>query len=345
MVWPKTMTRQPDAIEIGENAAPRLMRRLWPGALAVQCLHAAAVLGLADVLAGGPKSVEELAAATGSHAPSLRRLLRALITIGVFSETDRGEFQHNDVSEALRADYPVPVARRAALLGSDAVWRAAGGLVGAVRNGRTAFDEQFDVSFFDYLAERPEARAMYHAGMPDSGVADDVMAVFDFSPCRRIVEIGGGHGATLTAILRAYQHLVGTLFDQSCVVADATDALRREWGERLLLVDGNFFDGVPAGEDVYLLIHVLHNWNDDAAGALLRNCHAAMRADSRLLVVETRWPQSAEPGRTFTDLLMMVLTGGQERGEGELCDLVGAAGFDARVRHTRQTLIVEAWRR
>jgi hypothetical protein len=328
------------------NASPpmQLMQLLWPGGVAVQAIHVAAKLGLADLMASGPKTVVELSDATRMNGTSLARFLRALTSLGIFAEETSGSYGQTPLSEALRADHPESIRPLAMMLGARFIWEPVGWLDESIRTGQASFERVHAAPFFRHLAENPENAAIFNAAMSSmpSYIAE-VVEAFDFSKFRRIVDVGGGHGALLAAILEANPHTRGVLQDLPSVVAGAS-ALRREGlAERCELVAGDFFDGVPDGGDAYVLKGIIHDWNDEAAVEILRSCRRAIRPDGTLILLDTVLTGSDDPRRALMDLLMMVLTGGRERTELEFRSLLQEASFSlTRVISTGAHSILES---
>jgi hypothetical protein len=309
-------------------SSARLMRLLWPGALAVQALNAAAKLGVPELLTNGPKSVAELAEITGAHQNSLHRLLSALSSLGVFATDASGKFRHSPASEALCDSHPQSVRRRLMLLTSDLVWLPSSQLEWTVRTGEPAFNRLFGKSFYEYLAEQRELSAIFDSGVesPSASIAA-LLKAYDFSPFDEVVDVGGGDGSLLAAIMAAHKQVRGVLFDLPGVASDASVTISSELADRLSVVGGNFFDAVPPGADAYLLSHVIHNWSDEAAITILKNCRLAMRTGGRVLIVESVLNSAHDSARLFMDVVMMILTGGRERTEEELRQLLHGAGL------------------
>ncbi len=299
-----------------------LMQVLWPGGLAVQAIRTAVELGLADLVADGPKSVEQLAAATGVHAPSLGKLMRALTSLGVFRLTEHGAFARTPVGDTLCTAHPQSMGPWAELLASDLMVRSTGALTTTIRTGAPGFEHAFGRKFFPYLADHPEDAARYDGAMGSlPSNVDAVVKAYDFSRCGRVVDVGGGRGALLGAILAAYPHVTGVLYDRPDVVANVSA------GSRLSVVPGDFFAAVPPAGDTYILSRVLHDWDDGSAVKLLRNCRRGLNTQGRLLIVDAVAQDDDAPSRAFMDLLMMSLTGGYERSEEEFRRLLAAGGF------------------
>jgi len=285
-------------------------------------LSAAARLGIADLVADGLRSSAELARSAGVHEPSLRRLLSALASAGVFSEVSPGVFAQNAMSETLR-DVPGSL-RSLAILGGDAAhWAAWGHLLEGVRTGETPFAIAHGRPFFDYLSEVDAQGRHYDEAWNTLGDSDAAITdAFDFSRFSRIVDVGGGRGGLLRRVLASAPEATGVLFDRPNVVAEAP------FIERAETIGGDFFVSVPEGGDLYILKHVLHDWPDERASEILSNCEQAMADRGRLLIVELVVPDGASPSfARIDDLNMFVLTGGRGRTEGEYRELLGSAGL------------------
>jgi len=307
------------------------LMRLVTGYQVSQAIHVAANLGIADLLAAGPVGVDELAAATGSHPRSLYRLLRALAAVGIFHEGTKQDFSLTAMGERLRSDAAAPVGPTAIFIGRPYMWEAWAHLSHSIRTGENAFRDAHGVGNFEYRSLRPDEEAIFDQAMTANsmGVAGAVMAAFDFSQCRLIVDVGGGQGALLAAILAAHAGSRGILFDQPHVVARAGSVLRTAGvADRCETVSGSFFEGVPGGGDAYLLKAVLHDWSDDASISILLRCRQAIDPNGKLIVIErVIAPPNEGPEAKFSDLNMLVEPGGQERTSEEFDVLFTAAGF------------------
>jgi hypothetical protein len=324
-----------------QNAAPATGELLqvimdYPSA---QVVHAAARLGLADLLADGPRSVEELAAAAGAHTPSLARLVRALTALGVLVEANGGRVELTSLGAALRSDVPGSVRDAVLFLAGEWFWRAWGGLLHSVRTGEPAFDRVFGMSNFEYWGHDPEAGAIHDAFFRTTARVTNapIVAAYNFSRFGTVVDVGGSTGGLLGAILQANPGLRGILFDLPHVVSGAAPVLTEAGvADRCAVVSGSFFESVPEGGDAYILKYVIHDWDDERAVAVLRRCRDAMAPGAVLLVIEQVVPERLEPGAaarrvTRMDLQMLVLTpGGRERTEREFRSLLGEAGFELR---------------
>lgn len=315
--------------------SPRLVLfQLLTGHYISHALYVAAKLGLADQLAGGPKDAEELAVATATHAPSLRRVMRLLAAAGVLSEADDGRFALTPVGDYLRSEAPLS-ARATALLFAGpnmGAWRE---LLYSVQTGDKSFERVYGCEPFAYMSQHPEDAKVFNEAMTSASaqVARAVPKAYDFSRFRTVADVGGGHGVLLASILNAYPQLHGILFEVPHVAEGANKYLESAGvAGRCRIVGGDFFADVPAGADCYLLKSVIHDWDDERSVAILRNCHKAMPADGRLLLVEMVLPTRARPGMRErivlgSDVNMLVNVGGRERSEADFAGLYRAADF------------------
>lgn len=317
-----------------EAPPPFALFRMITGYYVSQALYVAARLGIADRLAGGPRDVEALAHETETHAPSLRRVLRLLVSVEVFTEDDDGRFGLAPLGAGLRSEGPDSM-HAAALLFGGMTQRAWGELLHSVKTGETAFRKVFGMDPFEYLGAHPEEGANFDAAMANfSGrIGAAVAAGYDFSAFRRIVDVGGGNGALLGCILEQHPAVRGVLFELPQVTERARAYLReRGLLDRCEVVGGDFFREVPAGANAYVLKHVIHDWNDERATEILRACRRAMEPGARLLLVEGVYPEridtsDATRGAVSNDVNMLVCTGGRQRTEAELRELYAAGGF------------------
>ncbi|MBC7819953.1 MAG: methyltransferase [Planctomycetaceae bacterium] len=306
------------------------LNRLLAGFWTTQAIYVAVRLRIPDLLASGPRTAEELAAEIGAHERSMYRLLRALSSSEVFREDVEHRFALTPLSECLRRDIPGSLSSLAWMRG-DWQYQAWGDLLHNVQTGETAFDHVFGESLFEFLRHTPENAAIFDQGMV--GVhgreTDAMLAAFDFSDIRVLADIGGGNGSVLVAVLAKNPSLNAILFDRADVVDRAkANLVQAGVAERVQFIAGDFFQSVPNGADAYFLRHIIHDWGDQRATTILKNCRAAMPTDGRLLLAEFVLPDGPEPfhGKWF-DLAMMVVTGGQERTETEYRRLLDTCGF------------------
>ncbi|MFB4318902.1 methyltransferase [Actinomadura sp. 21ATH] len=306
------------------------------GYMPAQIVYAAAELRLGDALAGGPRSAAELAKETGTHAPFLRRLLRALASLGiVVQHEDPDLFELAPMGAGLRSDGPGSVAGLLRLYCGPEVWRSWGDLAETVRSGEPAWERLFGMSSFEFFDRDEELSKTFNTAMAEhtADVAPAIIDGYDFGRFRTIADLGGGGGTLLAAILRAVPEARGILFDLPGGLADA----ERTLGEagvagRCEIVAGDFFESVPEGADAYVLKSVVHDWDDERAAAILAACRRAMRPDARVLLVDFVMPPVVTPGNApniMSDINMMVVLRGRERTEAEFRALLAAAGLRA----------------
>lgn len=318
---------------LDHNAASHVevMQELVFGAWVSQGLTAVADLRVADALADGPLSIDELAHRVGANADALRRLLRALISRGIFARRDDGRYELNPMAELLRNDGPVSMAAMARFVGSRHHREHWSLLTEAIKTGGPMVPALRGKDFFDYLGDEPEFGQIFNDAMTDlSGAAiGPVVDAYDFTPYRTIVDIAGGHGRLLAAILASAPEAHGVLYDLPEVIAGATPLLRQSHvAQRVRLAEGSFFDSVPAGGDAYVLKHIIHDWDDEPCVRILRNVRAAAAEGAALLLVETVVPEDdAESLAKWTDMEMLLVNGGRERTEREYRALLDEAGF------------------
>ncbi|MBA3323218.1 MAG: methyltransferase [Pyrinomonadaceae bacterium] len=308
----------------------RLLSMLF-GLMTSQAISVAAKLGLADLLTDGAKTAGELAAATGAHERSLYRLLRALASVGIFAETDGGRFQLTPLAGPLRRDAPDTMCAFAIYLGEDWHQRVWGGLSYSVSTGQPAFENISGAEFFPWLAGNPGPAQVFNDAMTSlsQSTSREVAAAYDFSAIKKLVDVGGGHGLLLSAIMKKTPRLRGILYDAPSVIDGAQSVLAAHGvGERCSAVGGDFFESVPAGGDAYIMKHIIHDWDDERALTILRHCHRAMTKDGKLLVIEMVLPEgnAPSPGK-FLDLEMLLFLHSFERTEAEYRALYERAGF------------------
>jgi hypothetical protein len=305
--------------------------RLVNGYRISQALHVVATLDIADRLVGGPHTAGELARQTGTHADTLYRLLRAVAAIGVLHEDVEQRFSLAPLGEGLRSDGVEGIRDWAVFVGQAANWNTWGQLLHTVRTGENAFRFVHGTDAWTHRETHAEDGKVFDRAMTaiSGTVADAIAAAYDFSCFNRIVDVGGGRGVLLKAILDVHAGPQGVLFDQPHVVRSVGESLRgSSLGRRLTLVGGSFFKHVPPDGDAYLLKSVLHDWDDASASSILRNCAAAMSPHARLILIERLvGPPNETADTKFTDLHMMISPGGRERSRAEFDALLAAAGL------------------
>lgn len=294
----------------------------------------AAELGISDLLASGPKRVDDLARATQCHRPALHRLMCALVSLGLCVERENDSFELTFLGSLLRSDVPFSV-RAWAIWWGKYEWPVWGSLLHSVQTGQGARKLVTGFDAYDYLQRDVQAAAIFNRAMTDITqlVAREVVRVYDFSGLKRIVDVGGGHGELLAAVLQAHPDVRGVLFDLPHVIDGAKS--RKGLQDRCELIAGDFFASVPSGADAYVLKGVLHNWHDERSSAILRNCRRELSPDGKVLIVERIMPACIEASIEHravirADLNMLVGPGGRERTESEFRDLLAASGFEMR---------------
>ena len=298
------------------------LRRIVNSYQLSQAIHVAAVLGIADLLADGPRTTDELAAATETDQRALYRLLRALAAFGLLHEGEQRRFSLTELGDPLRTDAPESVAGWAAFVGRRNVRDAWSFLLETIRTGENSFKLAHGISVWEYRAQHRDEGEIFDRAMASSTqlVTRSLIKAYDFGRFGTIVDVGGGNGSLLCALLTEYPSLNGVLFDQPHVVEGV------DLGERGRVVAGSFFESVPAGGDAYLLKWIIHDWEDEEALAILRNVR---RNPGALLVVERIVdPPNQGPETKLGDLNMLVGPGGQERTREEFEALFEAAGYE-----------------
>lgn len=299
------------------------------GGLIQQCIRAVAILKVPDLLAGGPRTVGELAEKAKAHEPSLYRVLRTLASVGIFAETSERNFELTPLGDLLRSDVPESMHDFAILQGEDWNWRGSGQLVHTVRTGEPAHQKVHGMSLFDFLQRNPTDGELFNRAMSSYSLAaiPAIVAGYEFSNIEKLVDVGGGYGSLLAAILKANPSLHGLVFDLPAVVEGAKETVA-EAQNRAVFVAGDFFESVPGAADAYILKNVIHDWEDDRATKILQNIAVAMAPAAKVLVVDMIVPAGNEPGPAkLVDMQMIVTTGGKERSEAEFRELLSRAGL------------------
>jgi hypothetical protein len=314
----------------GQELPPQMvLMQMWSGYLLSRALHVVAELGVADLLGAGPKSAQELAAATGTHADALARLLRMLAAHGVFAEDDRGGFALTPLAQPLQSGVPGSI-RDTVRLFDDMSWNAVGHLLYSIATGHPAFDHVAGTDFFSYHDQHPDVNDRFARGMANAAELENagIAGAYDFSQFKCIVDVGGGRGGFLAAVLTAYPQVRGLLYDRPAVVANPTYLHAAGVSTRCPTQGGNFFEAIPAGGDAYVFKRVLHDWDDARCVALLRLCRAVMPPGGRVLVIDAVVPaRNPVPMITDLDIFMLVLVGGRHRSAQEFGALFHQAGF------------------
>jgi hypothetical protein len=298
-----------------------------------QMVFVAARLGVADVLARGPRTPAAIAKRVGADPVALRRVLRALASVGIFAETKDGRFRLTPTAATLRSDVPGSLRSFALMMVDDYNWEGWRELLWGVQTGGLPFDHVYGMPVFEYLRAHPEKDRMFSESMASiSGPENAAVALaYDFSRFGTLVDVGGAHGHLLATILRRHRRLRGILYDQPQVVAGAAASgfiTARAVADRCTVQGGDFFVEVPTGADAYLMKYIIHDWNDEQCAGILSRCRDAMAPGGRMLVVEHVIGRGNRPDwAKLLDINMMVLPGGQERTREEFRALFERAGL------------------
>jgi ubiquinone/menaquinone biosynthesis C-methylase UbiE len=314
--------------------AETVLTQLMLGSLASQAVYVAAKLGIADLLVNGAKPVDELAKATETDAPSLYRVLRALASLGIFTEQNNRIFAMTPTAEPLRSDVPNSLRDVAIFMGEDWHWEVWGKTLHSVRTGKSAWAEIHDGQVFEYFETNPEASQIFNRAMSSfSGLATKaVVEAYDFTGIETLIDIAGGHGRMLTGVLEAHPSMRGVLFDLPHVIAGAREVVPTSVSDRLEFATGDFFASVPSGGDAYIMKHIIHDWDDERALTILKNIKKAMKPGGRVLVVEAVIAEgNNQDFGKLLDIEMLVSPGGKERTAAEYEELFSRA----RLRLTR----------
>lgn len=308
-----------------------LMTQLLFGKQLTYCLSGVARLGVADHMKATPMAVEEIAAKTGAHAPSLYRVMRALAGVGVFREEPGRRFALTPAGELLKSDAPGSLRPFAMMFGDQWTTRAYEHFADCLRTGQDGVSQAYGKHVFDLLAERPEQLATFQAAMTSGSTmaGKAITAAYDFSGIERLADVGGGHGALLAAILQRYPDMQGVLFDREEIVAGVPKDRLAGCEGRIEIESGSFFERVPDGCDAYIMKHIIHDWGDEQCRTILELMRAKLPKDGKVLVCDM--VVSGDPGPTpakLLDIEMLVMTvGGKERTEAEFAELFASAGL------------------
>jgi hypothetical protein len=316
------------------------LQSLLSGSWLPQAIYVVAKLNVADLLAHEAKPIGELAQLSGTHLPSLYRVLRVLCSVGIFTEQDNQTFALTPMAEYLRSDVPNSLRDLAVSYGEPWHWKAWGNILHAIKTGESAFEEAFGYDVFQYLEQNPATSQLFNRTMERlaSLVNPVLIDAYDFSHIQTLVDVGSSTGTLIIPLLQHFPKLQAVFFDLPHVIANAQQTLDstilndpnlKNLRQRCHLISGDFFKSVPTGGDAYILKHILHDWDDDRCLTILRNCRQAMTPESRLVVIERIIPLGNEPSPAkLNDLEMLVLTpGGRERTEAEFIQLFQASDF------------------
>ncbi|HEY0320433.1 MAG TPA: methyltransferase [Pyrinomonadaceae bacterium] len=331
-------------VDINGQAVMKMIE-MMSGFWVSRVIYIAAKLGLADELKDNRKTAAELAESTNTHAPSLYRVMRALAGVGLLVEDDEKRFSLTPLGATLRSDAPVSLRALATSELGEIHYPSWGALLHTVQTGETAFDHVFGMNCWEYFAKNPENAKIFNQSMTELTrmVEAAITEGYDFSSFNKIVDLGGGHGSLLASILKKNPSLNGLLFDAPQVIEGAKQRMKDEGlTERCEVNGGNFFEAVPAGGDVYIMKHIIHDWADRESLVILKHIRSVIPENGKLILFEQVVPEGNEPHLSkFADLVMMVMNGGRERTSEEWRALFEAGGFKlARIIQTESPVSI-----
>jgi hypothetical protein len=294
-----------------------------------QLVFVVAKLRIADHLKNGPLPVSELARRTEAHEESLYRVLRALASIGLFVEGKEYTFDLTATSALLRSDTPRSLRAAAEVVGEEWTWRPWGSLLHSVKTGSVAFNHVYGTSTWTWFGDHPAAEQLFNEHMAEITRAESgvITSTFPFERFGTVVDVAGGQGEFLRAILRSTRRTRGTLVERPSVIDIARASMDSEIVDRMSFVPGDLFQGLPRNGDVYVFKNVLHDWSDQEVVDILVNCRRAMRPDATVLLIEYTVDGDGSGKRKILDVQMMVRNGGRNRSKREWCELLSASEF------------------
>ena len=310
------------------ESLPNIMIKQMTAFIGARAIYAAAKLGLADFLIDAPIDIEKLSNLANVDDSALKRMMKILCGMGVFYMDERHNYSLTSLGETLLSDHSNSV-RDYIINYHDTAFACFVNLIDCVRTGAPVFEQTFGANLYDYVGSDPEITKVFQAGMKSRTRVDTsaILAAYNFTDAGQIVDVGGGNGSLLQAIMRQYHDVSCTLFDQQSAIETAKANLE-EFGDRCCTITGDFFDEVPQGAETYILKLVLHNWRDEEAVKILKNCRLAIQSNGKLLIIEGLISPPNE--LNFTDvgnLNMLVLFGGRERSENNFEGLLNQSGF------------------
>jgi hypothetical protein len=312
-----------------DTSPSTVLHRLGMGHWISQSLYVVTEMGVADQLRGEARSIDDLAQSVGAHTEALYRVLRALASIGIFTEIKSRHFALTPVGQLLRTDIPDSMHDLATTISRD--WEPWGHMMQCVRTGQSAYHHQYGMSFFSYLQENPNKAELFNKAMGNFVTNHGIVAVsfYDFTPYTKVIDIGGGHGLLMKAILESNPDLNGIIFDLPHVIAVSEKSIiDHGLSGRCKCIQGDFFTSVPSGGDVYVLASIIHDWDDEQGILILKNCRKVIPDQGKLLMLEMVVPPGDTPSiAKLLDLQMLVSLGGKERTEEQYRSLLSDAGF------------------
>jgi O-methyltransferase domain/Dimerisation domain len=315
-------------VEPKELPPPAQLMNFIVGKWISKPIYVAAELGIADMLSDGPKNIEEIALLSQTHAPSLYRMMRALASVGIFSEVEEKKFELTVMAEFLKSGAMRSIALMFNSDWSDKAW---GCFMDSIKTGETAFETAHGLPVSEWLEENPHAAEVFNEANAVKAVNSNraIIDVYDFSDIDTLTDVGGGLGVLIAEILIANSSMNGIVADIPSVICKTKEIIKsRGLENRCKTVECDFFENIPIGGDAYLMSNILHDWSDEQCHVILKNCHKAMKPESKLLIVEMTIPPGNQPSICkLLDLEMLVTTGGRERTEEEFKTLLDSSGF------------------
>ena len=315
-------------MEPNELPPPSQLMNFIVGKWISKPIYVAAELGIADMLADGSKAIEELAQLSQTHAPSLYRMMRALASVGIFSEVEEKRFELTAMAELLKSGAMRSIALMFNSDWSDKAW---GCFMDSIKTGCTAFEKAHGLPVSDWLEENPYAAEVFNEANAVKAANSNraIVDVYDFSGIDTLTDVGGGLGVLMVEILIANSSMSGIIADIPSVICKTKEIIKsRGLENRCDTVECDFFKNIPAGSDAYLMSNILHDWSNEQCHVILKNCHKVMKPKSKLLIVEMVIPPGNQPSiAKLLDLEMLVTTGGCERTEVEFKTLLDSSGF------------------
>ena len=323
------MTQQTQSENAGAPLPDAIMMQMLFAPLMQQCITIAAKLKIADLVAEHPQTIAELAAKTNTNADALYRMLRLLSSAGVFIKNHDDKFELTPIASLLRSDIPNSLYSFAIMMGEDWMWRNWGQLMYSIETGKIAHEKVYGMSSFEFFTSNEKAGTIFNNAMTNLSKASvaPIVEAYDFSGAGTVADIAGGHGMVLAGVLKETPQVQGILFDLPGVIKGAGELLEKEGvSARVELVSGDFFQSVPKSADIYMMKHIIHDWDDTSSIKILKNIRSAMNDDGKVLIIEMVVPESNEPSPSkIMDILMMIMEGGKERTEEEYRTLLASA--------------------
>lgn len=311
------------------SPAMELVQMLF-GYRVTQAIYVATKLGIADLLEGCPKSADDVAEAVGADPSALRRLLRALVNLGLVSEDEGGRFALTALGDPLRSGASDSVRATAIMYGDECYWQSWGNLLYSVKTGKPAIEHVFEKGLFQYFEQNSELAETFNEAMAEGAEqhSQNMLEAYNWSGINTVVDVGGGRGTLIGSILQAHRQMQGILIDLPRIIEEAPKHLKSKGvGARCQVIGGDFFEAVPEGGDIYILSRVINDWDDERAITILKNCRRSMTDDAKLIVVEQVIIAGNKHLSLLGDLNLLVTLSGRARPESEYRAIFDEAGF------------------